>query len=163
MKNGYLLEDKTVKLGYQGDFQANQAGARVSLKGADKVTILIMAGVGVATADLELTLSQHDAITAGNTKALTINNTYFYKTNAQDVFTKVKNQVPETEFSSVVVPALATAAGILAVDVNAEDLDVNNAFFAVSATLKAAGAARTATMLYVVGGLAYGPAYKHSI
>lgn len=163
MKNGYFLEHNTVKLGYQGDFETAKTGARISMKNVDKVTVLVAVGAGTLTSNLKVSLQQHDAASAGNSKALTVNNTYYYKTNVQDVFTKVKNQVPETEFSDVEVAALATAAGILAIDVNAEDLDVDGKFFAISADLSAAGAARTATVLYIAGGLAYGPAFEHSI
>ena len=127
------------------DFAAGVESARLSLKQANSATIVVSMGVGVGTT-LDVTLRQHDAAAAGNSKDLVSNVPYYYKAAADTEFTRVDGST-----ANLLPTALDTAAGILVIEINSDDLDVNADFSHISLVVAAPGAARIMSVEYMVG------------
>ena len=138
MKNVQLLEKENIKqvIG-PVDLVAGQTGARVSLKGAEKVAFVVAIAAGAVTATL--TLKQHNAASGGTTKNLEVDNPYFHKVGTAEIFTKVE---PSAKAAAYVLGAVVGAAkAVIVLEVNAEDLDVDGGFSHVSIDTAAAGGA----------------------
>lgn len=136
---GLFSEHITKKVALRGDLD-NQESSRISLKNAHKVALTI--SVPSVAENLPFTLRQHDAASSGNSKDLVVSNDYFYKLDADDEGTRV--DAPNT--AAVGGSELNGSAGLLTVEVLAEDLDVENGFAYVSIVVGDLAAARIGTI-----------------
>lgn len=102
--------------------------ARVGLKEGRKLAIIV--NLADAASDLSLNVFQHDDVAAGVSKPLILKQSHFKKVGAETVFTKV-----DAEVSSIVDAGFNAAAGVVVLEISAEDLDVNGGFGYVSIDL----------------------------
>jgi len=123
---------------------AAATGARISMADLERVAIVVSFDAGADTVDL--TLQQHNAASAGTSKALQITNPYFTKVGAATSFTKNEVSTATETFASV-----ASAAGILVLEVLAEDLDrtYGAEFGWVSVNVGATTAAKVVSVNYI--------------
>ena len=158
MKNEFLAEGKGLKQAFAPvDLNtAAVAGARVGLKDGDRLAIVINLGTSTA-AQLRVSLEQHNAASAGTSKALEIQNPYFHKAGAATVFTKVDPSAPASTFDLDAV--FAADGGVAVFEVLAEDLDVNGGFSHVSVNIADSTAAKLGAAVYVLEP-SYKPAYS---
>ena len=137
---------------------AGLTGSRIDMSKSYKVGVVV--NYGTAALDADISLLQHDAAAAGNSKALTISNPYFVKAAAATKFTK-KELV---NISNVVDADLNGALGVVVIEINAEDLDVNGGFTHISADLANPGAtARLVSMEYLMHFMRSAPAYDQDL
>lgn len=131
-------------------------GDWVSLKGYDRVTALLIKAAGVAGDDPVITLRQAQDVSGTGAKALN-----FTRIDAKvgvqtgiGQFTKVTQAAANTYTDAV----SAEAQAIFAVEVKAEDLDVNNGFDCVQLQIPDTGAAgaQLIAAIYVLRGARYG-------
>lgn len=157
---GFLAEHKNLKVEAPLDLNtAGLSGSRVAFKDAHRVAIVLNFGTSVG-ATVSVALKQHNAATAGVTKALAIDNIYFKKIGAATVFTKVQ---PEAKADTYSFDAdLASAAGIVVLEVLAEDLDVNGGFNHISVDVADSAVAKLAAVTYVIDPK-FKPAYELAI
>lgn len=158
MKNGQFMEYATVKqIAAPKDINASAiTGARASLKEGERVTAVISMGAGAGTTDA-ISFQQHDAATAGNSKAITISR-YYLRLDAETSFTKV-----ELGTAVSTLDLSASIGGVTAdvvVEFEAQDLDVNNDYAYVSVNVAASAAAKVVSGLYVYGEPKRCPAYE---
>lgn len=132
-------------------------GSRVSMKGCQKVTILLSVGTSLTGGVVDINLLQHNASSSGTSKALAISNPYFKKVGAATVFTRV---VPGAATDHYVLSSdFDTAQGLVAFEVQASDLDVNNGFGWISVSLADGGVTKLGHGVYILSKLASEPAY----
>lgn len=113
-------------------------GARLSMKNALRVSIILSMGASTTGDTPTLAFKQHDAASAGNSKALAIGQSYYVKNGAETKFTKT---AVDTKTDSFVLTSDLTADGGIAVfEVLAEDLDRDNGFTHISVDMPDAGA-----------------------
>lgn len=160
--NQLFLEKCAVKLGGSADINVGGlTGERIGLKDADKVAIIIQCATSTG-ASVVASLQQHDAASGGNSKVLNVKHSHFVKAGAATAFTKTEvNPDADPVVASVDASAsLGDAAGILVLEVLAEDLDTNGGFTHISCNLAAAGAAKAVDVLYVVDNVKFKSAYE---
>ncbi len=165
MKNAFFAEGVGIKQGYQGSFQTAQETTRLNMAGKIRVAILFMLGAGVATNDFEVTLRQHKLAAGGDSKNLAVNNPVFYRvgeTGAALLKADAGLGIGDDQ-AAYTIADLETSAGLVVVEVLAEELDINNDFKFISAQLGAAGAARQVNAIYLAHEMSYGPAYEQVI
>lgn len=161
--NKFLMELVNAKMGITPvDLNtAANPGARISLEKGDRVTCIILLADGTSALDLTVSINQHDAASAGNTKACSQANPYYHKVDTATVFTKV---VPVAAAGTVDLTALfANDPGIAVLEVCAEDLDVNNGYKYVSFSLPDAGAAKLGAALLILNDCRYLPPYEQAL
>lgn len=162
MKNEYFAEDKGLKIGVlpvnlNG---AGQTGARLNLREFHRVAIVIQYGDSTSAA-VGVTLQQHDAASAGNSKNLSVANPYYHKVAAETSFTKVE---PSSEAAVYDLASLfADDEGIVVFEVTEDQLDAENDFAFLSVDLASAGATDKLVSVLYVGESALGPAYELSL
>lgn len=133
-------------------------GARIKL--AKGFKLAIVANFGDSTAAVtDFTLQQHDAASAGNSKALAISNPYFHKVAAATTFTKVAVSAA----SNIVPTVLAADEGIIVLEVLAEDLDRDNDYAWVSVNVADSTAVKIMSALYIVHDMREVPAYSVAV
>lgn len=141
---------------------AGLTGTRINLAKAERIGILV--SVANAADDVVVSLLQHDAETAGNSKALSlpIESVYYVKAGAATLFTKKELAAAA---STITETDLNGAAGLLLIEVKAEHLDVNNNFAWVSANIAATTGllARLGDMTYLLHDLKSLPGYDQSL
>jgi len=125
---------------------AANTGLRVSIKDAKRVSFAVIMGASTA-AVTDFTLQQHNAATAGTSKALSVANPYYHKVSSATEFTKV---VPVAAASNFVPTDFASLGGIIVFEVLAEDLDVNGDFAWVSLDIADSTAAKLGAVIAVV-------------
>jgi len=155
---GHFLEYNGIKQNIPKDLNSSAfVGARVGMAKSDKLAVVINCGDSTAAA-FTLSLQQHDAASAGNSKALNIGNAYFYKSGAETSFTKVEltTSVATLDLASI----FASAEGIVVLEVFGEDLDVNNGYAYVSANIADTTAAKIVSVEYILHDMREKPAYK---
>lgn len=130
-------------------------GLRIPLANVKRVTFVVAMGDSTAGVT-NLTLNQHDAASAGNSKALSVSNPYYIKAGAATVFTRT---VPTVAASNYIPTAFANEPGLLVFEVLAEDLDVENGYAWVSLSAIDATAAKLGAIIAIASGPAYIPAY----
>lgn len=161
----YLLEKMNLKSVVVPVDLATAAitGGRIGLRSGDRVTLLLLIGASSSGGVIDITLQQHNAASAGTSKALTIKNPYYVKAGAATRFTKVDAAaVPVSNL--VLSTTFDTASGIVAIEVLGEDLDTNGGFGFVSVNLLDAGAsAKPGAVLAIAGGLSNLPGYSQDI
>lgn len=135
--NRYLGEEiDSEAMAIPGDVAGTVAGGRIDMGKGDRLQIEV--NCDAAAQDLVVTLQQHDAASGGNSKALQIDRKYFYK--LAGAASKVKVDESGTASDTITVSAVNGTAGIVEIELLAEDLDVNGGFSYVSASLSAGGA-----------------------
>lgn len=138
-----FAEDKRVeKAGVLGDVFGGVETARLHLKEANAVAIVIELGAGTAT-DFQMTLRQHDAAAAGNSLDLVSSVPVYHKVDADAQFTRL-----DVEAANNAIASLDTDAGTVIVEVYTNDLD--DGFEYISLDLPASGSARVASVEYIV-------------
>jgi hypothetical protein len=154
----FLLEGANAKLAF-APVDLNTAavtGARVSLADARRVAVVIQVGTSTSGV-LDITLKQHDAASAGNSKVLAVANKYFTKWGASTSFTKVE---PTDAESNYVMSSSHDAGGIVVFEVLAEDLDRDNGFTHFSVDIADSTAAKLGCGLYLVNAVDFKPAFE---
>lgn len=135
-------------------------GGRVNLKDQDRVHIMVVMGASTA-AIVTFALLQHNAASAGTSKALPISNAYYHKAGAATVFTKVE---PAVAASSYDLAALFAAdGGVVIFEVLAEDLDVNAGFAWISLDALDSNAAKLGTVVAITDNVRVSPSYGTAI
>lgn len=102
-----------------------QTGARVSLKKAESVLILVVLGAaGAGTDDLTLTLKQHTAASGGTSSNLAVVDHYYRKAEATLDGDETWTRVTQTAAATVTVAgaSLATQQVLLAIEVHGTQL-----------------------------------------
>jgi len=158
MKNAYFMELHGAKQAF-APVDLNTAaitGARIGMKNGDRLAIVLSFGASVA-ATVQVTLRQHDAAVGGTSKDLVVANKYYHKAGAAEVFTQVEPTVAAALVDASAI--FAADAGILVLEVLAEDLDVNGEFSHVSIDVADSGAAKVGAALYIVNA-DFKPAYE---
>lgn len=159
---GLLLEKKQVKA-VMAPVDLNTAaitGARVAMAKGEKCAVVLSMGASVG-ATVQVTLKQHDAAVGGTSKVLAVKNPYFKKVNADTIFTKVEPTVAASLYD--VSADFAANAGMLVLEVLAEDLDVNGGFTHFSVDIADSGAAKLGAGVYVLSEMKNVPAYNEVI
>lgn len=134
-------------------------GDRISTAGQDRVAFLVDFGTSTG-AVASVSLLQHNAASAGTSKALAIANPYFKKVNGQAVATKV---VPSVAADTYDLSAdFAGAAGIVVFEVLSEDLDTNGGFSYVSLQVNASSTAKVVGVVALGAQTKFKPAYSNA-
>lgn len=93
------------------DLQTARTGARVSLKNAGGVAIVLIKGVGTAADDPTLTLKQHTAASGGTSANLAVIDHYWVKTATAMDGTETWTAVTQTAAATIADPGgLGTSA-----------------------------------------------------
>ena len=121
-------------------------GERISMKDAKRVTFVCVMGDSTS-ATTDFSLKQHNAASAGTSKALSVANPYYRKAGAETEFTKV---TPSSATDNFVPTAFANEPGIVVFEVLAEDLDVENDYAWVSLDAADAAAAKLGAVIAIV-------------
>lgn len=139
---------------------AANTGDWVSLKNYRHLTILFMQGVGTAAEPATITVSQATAVAGTGTKAL--NFTAWYKKSAATdltatgLFTKVTQTAANT--AVIGVGAEGDKATLVLIDFNDEDLDVENGFDCVQASVADVGTGPAiGCLFYILSDPRYAP------
>jgi len=130
-------------------------GSRIKLDAGYKLAVLLNMGDSVG-ATVEFTLKQHNASVGGTTKDLATAKPYFHKAGAATSFTKVEPTVAAAlkDVSAI----FAGEEGLLVLELDAYELDINNGFAYVSVDSAAAGAAKIVGGVYLVHEAKFKPA-----
>ena len=159
---GFLSEYKGVKqAGVPASLLgAALTGARINLEKNERIAIIVSMGDSVG-ATTNFSFQQHDAASAGNSKALSVDNAYYHKVAGATVSTKV---VPGAAASSFDLSALFVAdEGIVVFEVLAEDLDVANGYDHISFDVADTIAAKIVSVVYMTNGSRFLPAYAEAL
>lgn len=159
MFNKMLAEIATVKQGcLPVDLNGGAVvGARISLAKGDKLSILVSMGDSTA-AVADFTLQQHNAASAGTSKALSVANPYFYKKGAETKLTKVEPVAAASNY--VLSTQFANDEGVVIFEINGDDLDVDGGFAWASLDIADSTAAKLGAMVYVLSNVRFSPAYS---
>jgi hypothetical protein len=137
---------------------AANTGARISLAPGDRVGVLIHLGASLTGANVVVALKQHDAASAGNSKALEVARPYFKKTSAATHFTKVDVDTATDEYD--LSTDFDTLGGLIYFEVESQDLDVSGGFTHFSVDVEDAAVAKVGSASYIVSDLRSGPGYS---
>jgi hypothetical protein len=160
--NQHLLEKHTIKQIIPQSLNASALTGTPRIKVEKGFRVAIVASMGDSTAAVvEFALKQHNAATAGTTKALEIAAPYYHKAGAATVFTKVEPTVAADTYTLSSV--FADAEGVVVFEVLAEDLDVNGGFAWISLEIAAPTAAKVFAVHYQLHEVKYAPAYELAI
>lgn len=155
MKNALFAEEKLVDAQALTNISA-QTTNFVDLKKGHRVAFVIALAASATAATVEFKLQQR--VGTGAAKDLAINKPYYVKVAGATSFTKYELPLEETVVNYE-IPALATAAGVVIVEVLAEDLDVNGDYDQVGIVFETSTNAKAATIVTVVEPKEL-PAYK---
>ena len=115
---------------------AGATGERFDMSKSARCAVVINLGASTG-ADLDVTLRQHDAASAGNSKDLEVANAYYHKVGAALSFTKVDVEVAAAAYD---LASINDDAGIVVFEVLASNLDVNGGFNHFSIDVNSPGA-----------------------
>lgn len=147
---GFFLEHNNLAVDVPSDLDTPFAGRRIAMNKGDRVAIVVNMGDSTA-AVVTLSLQQHDAASAGTSKALAISNKYFYKTGSvAAAFTQV--EPTEAASSYALSTQFAASEGVVVFEVLQEDLDVNNNFSHISINAADTTAAKIGSVIYIARG-----------
>jgi hypothetical protein len=136
-------------------------GLRVDMKNAKRVTFLITLAAGTTTAAHGISLHQHNAASAGTSKALSVDNPYYHKVGAATKLTKVDIAgVPADTYDLHAL--LADNVAIVAFEVLADDLDRALNFEWVSLDITDTGGAQLGNCVAIVSH-DFAPAYAQVV
>jgi len=148
----FLMECKNLKL-VTLPVDMNTAaitGLRVSMKECKRVAFVVQMGDSTA-AVVQFALKQHNAASAGTSKALSVANPYYHKKAALTSFTKV---VPGSATDAYDLSTVFAAdEGLAVFEVLVEDLDVEGDFAWVSLDIADSTAAKLVSVVAVCGGV----------
>lgn len=162
MGEAFLMEKRIPKVVVsQADMNTPQTGARVSMKGRNRVAFICIFGTATSSVALGVTLRQHNAASSGTSKDLSVSNVYYHKINAATVFTKVEPEAAAAAYD--LHAAVGDNAAMYVFEVLAEDLDTANGFAWVSVDLADPTVTRLGTVLALTGGEELIPAYGQAI
>lgn len=133
-------------------------GSRVSVQNTHSLAAVITLGAGAVA--LTVSAQQHDAATAGNSKALKIKKASFYKVDAELVMTKVGGDI-ENPADDFTIPV--GASGIAVIEFEDTELDNNNGFSYISVNVADPAASKIAGLHYVLNNMGIKPAYSVEI
>lgn len=145
---GFLAEHKIIKPLPAGNIDANYATSRVSMVNNLRCAFILDLGASLE-ADVTINLLQHNAKVSGDTLPLTIDNPYFVKPVDAAIAKRYELDFL-AEVSTLTITDLATKAGLVIVEVLAEDLDTNAGFTHVSLAMVDGAVAKTVTALAIV-------------
>lgn len=154
MLNEYLAEAVGLKTGFLGDLNTGQSTSYIGLDKGYRLAVVI--DVASHASDLDITFKQATSAAGAGVKDLVVNNAYFVKAGAATSFTKKDSPAA----ANIVEADLNAAAGILVVEVLAEDLDRNNAFTHVKVDIADPGGARVGHALHCLHDIRQKPAYE---
>lgn len=130
---------------------AANTGDYVSLKGYERCTILFFKNAGTAGDDPTLTVQQATAVAGTGAKDLAVIDTVYVKQDtvltSEGTFTKTT----QTAATSYTDATSAEDAAIWMIDIKAEDLDVDNGFDCINASVADVGTnAQIGALLYLL-------------
>lgn len=164
--NKLFLESNSIKsAGAPKDLNGSAlAGSRIKLDKGYGCAIVMHFGAG-AGATVSVDLDQHDAATAGNSKALNISRNYYVKSGADTSFTKTEIRPDDAGLSDSADLSATVGAdsGIAVFDVKPEDLDADNSFAYISANLADSTAAKIASVEYHIYDIKVGLGYEQDL
>jgi len=129
-------------------------GLRIKMDDADTAAIVFYAGKGKAGDDPTLTVLQHDAASAGNSKALAIRKVYTKQGASGGAMPSEWTVVEPTTANTYTHADAAENEVLWVVEFKAEDLDRANGYYWLSANVADIGTnAQLGAMLYLKGGL----------
>jgi len=137
---------------------AANTGDRVNLQNYERCIFVLLASSGTAGDDPIITAQQHDAATSGNSKALNFTRIR-HKVGATDIdavgqFSLVE-QTAASSYDSATIDG-AENETLIAVEVQAQDLDTDNGFTFVSFNVADVGSnAQLGAGFYILQGAAY--------
>lgn len=145
--DNFLAEGAVIKTGIlpQSNLGA-LTGERIIMSKAARLAIVIHLGA-TSGATVDITLQQHNAPSAGTSKALSVANPYYHKISANTSFTKVEPTVAASNY--VLTGIFGGTSGIVVFEVLGQDLDVNGGFNYVSVNLAAATVAKIVSVEYI--------------
>ena len=136
-------------------------GKRIKMDVATRLAIIAQFGDSTG-AVVQLNLKQHDAESAGNTKALSTKLPWFVKTGSDTEFTK-KNAANASISQLDASTELAADEGTVIGEIVAEELDHENGYEWVSVDVADSTAAKIMSAEYVLHEVKKQPAYDLSI
>jgi hypothetical protein len=137
---------------------AANTGDRVNLQNYERCIFVLLASSGTAGDDPIITAQQHDAATSGNSKALNFTRIR-HKVGATDIdavgqFSLVE-QTAASSYDSATIDG-AENETLIAVEVQAQDLDTDNGFTFVSFNVADVGSnVQLGAGFYILQGAAY--------
>lgn len=155
------MEKMNVKQQPIADGHAGITGDRIAMKGVKRLAVMVQVGAGTAVTAFQVDLQQHDAAAAGNSKALAFDNIYFHKVGAATEFTKVEPTVDASAYDLHSV--FGDSAGVVVLEVLAEDLDVDNDFDHVSVDISGAGTGTRQIGVVAIADDNYKPSYGNAL
>lgn len=161
--NEFLMEAKNIKVALVPvDLNtAANPGARIKIDAGDRISYVLTMGDSTTATAITFAIKQHDAASAGNSKALSIANPYYHKAAALTSFTKV---VPTSASDAIdLTSTFADEPGTVVIEILGENVDVDGGFAWVSVDLTDAGAAKLGAALYIVSDLRYKPGYSQAV
>lgn len=162
MNQLYLERNSIKSAGAPADLNATGlTGARIKVQDGYGIAAVVHMG-GSAGATVSLSLDQHDAAAAGNSKALDIQHNYYVKAGAATKFTKTEIRRDDATLSDSVdlSASFAADAGVAVLNIQPEDLDVNGGFAWVSLDIADPGAAKVFSVTYHVYDIKQGFGYE---
>lgn len=132
-------------------------GARTKIAKGDRLAFVVNMG-GSTAALVQMTLRQHNAASSGTSKDLSVANPYYKKVGAATSFTKVEPTSAAALYD--LSSDFAGAAGMVVLEVLAEDLDINNGYAWVSLDMADSTAAKLVSVVHVLGKVKEKPAYS---
>ncbi len=162
MDENFFMEMANLKQGFLPvDLNTGaNTGLRCSVANCKRLVFILQMADSTAAA-VTLNFQQHDAASAGNSKALSIANPYYVKADTALHFTRV---VPAAVASSFdLATTFGSAEGIAVFEVLAEDLDVENSFTHVSLSLIDSTAAKVGACLVAFIGTTANPPYGQDV
>lgn len=157
-----LMEKHSIKpIGLPVDMNtAAITGARIGLAKGDRVAVCLHMGDSTA-AVVQASFQQHTLLSGGSSKALSIDNCYFHKKAALDVFTKVEPGAKASSFDLSSV--FSDDEGVVVFEIRGEDLDVDGGYAFISVDLADSTAAKLVSGIYILSDVRYSPAYNQAI
>ena len=159
----FLMEKANVKVVVDPvDFNtAAVTGARVEMKGYERVSFMLIMNGGTSITSRTFDLKQHNAASGGTTKALSVKNLYYHKVGAATSFTKVEPSVAADSYD--LLTAIGDNKSVVVFEVLAEDLDVEGGFTHVSINTSDSGAASLGSVLAICHEAKNLPAYSQAL
>lgn len=154
------MEKKNVKTVGLGDGHS-LTGARISMKDVKRVSFVCLVAAGSTETAFQVDIQQHDAASAGTSKALSVSNKYYHKIAAATQFTQVEPSVAASAYD--LQSDLGDDVAVLVFEVLAENVDEANGFDWVSVDISGAGAS---TRTVAIAGLIddnFKPSYGNDI
>lgn len=157
MNNSFLAEEVGIKTGIPYDMDTVTVQPRISLAKGDRLAIVLNMGDSTA-AVVNFKVNQHNAASAGTTKDLETLNPYYKKAGAATSFTKVVPTVADADYD--VAADFASQEGVVVLEVLGEDCDNENGFNWVSVGALDSTATKILSVVYILNGMKFKPAYS---